>query len=59
MSNVIVLGGRNFGKHFGHESGALMSWFSVPIKEIPQSSPVPPAKRACNKKSVTQWRVLI
>lgn len=36
MPNMIVLGGGAFGKCFGPKSKALMSEFSVLIKELPR-----------------------
>ena len=38
MSNMVVLGGRAFGRCLGHEAGALMSGILVLRKQTPQSS---------------------
>lgn len=38
---MIVLGGRTFGRHWGHEGRALLSSISVFMKKTPQGSQGP------------------
>lgn len=60
-SNVIVLGGGNFGRKLGDKDGALMNWVSVIIKGTPESSLMlflPCADTMECLQSVTHKRVL-
>ena len=59
IPDVIILGGRAFGRCVGHEDGVLMNRVSARMKETPQTSLAPSAMLQYNMKSATQNGALI